>query len=61
MISSLCDVDIFQSYAVLAKADTVQYPKNHKAGLVGPAFFAVELVWPILFRSPAQDVKISTR
>jgi len=25
---------------VLAKADTVQYPKNHKAGLVGPAFFS---------------------
>jgi hypothetical protein len=32
-------------------------PKNHKAGLVGPAL-CVELVRSILFRPPAQNVKI---
>src|SRR5882757_4514442 len=34
-------------------------PKHHKAGLVGPAFFAWNWFRSILFRPPAQNVKIS--
>src|SRR5258706_6711537 len=33
--------------------------KHHKAGLVGPAFLAWNWFRSILFRSPAQNVKIS--
>jgi hypothetical protein len=32
-------------------------PRHHKAGLVGPAFFAWNWFRSVLFRPPAQNVK----